>query len=135
MGRAAAFRTVVTRRTNVVERCIQALHTRLSHIADLQAGLAALVRGSHRAATAAEVALAALVRGRSKPLRGAVITRSAGRALRLVPEAERVAIRAIGAQELRRKAGARRTVAALGTNGRRGGIAFAVGSSGTSLSP
>jgi hypothetical protein len=134
MGRAAAFRTVVTRRTNVVEGSIQAFHTSLAHVADLQAGLATLVRSGHRAATAAEVTLAALARGRSKPLRGAVITRSAGRALRLVPEAERVAIRAVRAQELRRKAGARRTVAALGTNGRRSGIALAVGSSGTSLS-
>jgi hypothetical protein len=75
----ASHRAVVAGRAHVVNRGVETLHAGLADVADLESGLTALMRGSDRAATAAEVALAALGGGFSEASGTAVVT---GRALR-----------------------------------------------------
>jgi hypothetical protein len=119
---SAAFRAVVTRGTDIVDRRVETLNACLADVADLEPGLAALMRGSDRAATAAEVALAALGGGFGEASRPTVVARCALRALADIREAEAVAVCAIGTQELGGEAGPFRAVAAWRALRRRGGI-------------
>jgi hypothetical protein len=67
----------VTGRADVVDRGVDALHASLADVADLEPGLAALMRGSNGAAATAEVTLAALAGGLRETSRATIITRRA----------------------------------------------------------
>jgi hypothetical protein len=96
----AAERAIVARRADVVDRGVDTLHARLADVADLEPGLAALMRCRHGAAATAEEALAALAGGLREASRAAVVARRALGALADVLEAVAIAVGAVGAEEL-----------------------------------
>jgi hypothetical protein len=102
----------VARRTDVVDRRVQRLHTGLADVADLETTCPALMRGCHGAATTAEVTFSALCGWLSAAGLAAVVPRGALRALGDVREAVAGTVCAVGAQELGRVAGTLRAVAA-----------------------
>jgi hypothetical protein len=132
--RLTAARAVVTRRAHIVDSGVQALHASLAHVANLQTGRAALVRGSHRAASTAEVTLSALGCGRGETLRSAVVSGSARRALRDILEIGSITVGAVGAQELLGRLRPRRAVASLRAVERLAGVQWAVVPSRAGLS-
>jgi hypothetical protein len=131
--RLAAPRAVVTRRAHIVDSGVQALYASLAHVADLQTGLAALVRSGHRAATAAEVTLSALGCGRGETLRSTVVSGSARRALRDILEIGSITVGAVGTQELLGRLRPRRAVASLRAVERLAGVQWTVVPSRTGL--
>ena len=105
----------MARWTDVVDRGIDCLNAGLADVADLEPALSTLVRSRHRAAAAAEISFPALGSGFSEARRAAVVAGRALRAFADIAQIFHVAVRAVGAQELRTNLRARRAVAACWT--------------------
>ena len=112
----------MTRRADVVDRGVEGLHAGLTDVADLEARLAALVRGGNGAATAAEEAFSAHTGGFGEAGGAAVRAWCALCAFSDVGEALAVAVSAVGTQELSGEARSLGTVAAGGTGLGGGGV-------------